>query len=198
VTLNNDGSGGTPKPQGFDFMLRPPGEAPARQSAPADFGLGDRPRRELRKAAPVDSRAVGRTVLIVVLIAAVLGLAGFGAYSYVQSQEAQTKADSQAFCSAINETPGQLQQPAFGWPTDVAELETTVSEIQAFADRWTQIASVAPEGIKPDATAVADGATAIIGAITTSKTIDRPGNLAAMERITSKTGIVGWANKYCN
>jgi Tfp pilus assembly protein PilV len=198
VTSNTDGPGDAPKPQGFDFMLRPPGEAPAAAPAPADFGLGDRPRRELRKQAPVDSSTVGRTVVIIALIVAVLGVAGYATYSFVQSSEAQTKAETQPFCSALDETPGQLQQPAFGWPTEVADLTTSLAEIQTFADRWAQLASVAPEGIKPDATAVADGATAIIGAINTSKTIDRAGNLAAMEKITKATNIVGWTNKYCD
>jgi hypothetical protein len=197
VTNTPDGSNGTPQPQGFDFMLRPPGEPKPEASVPADFGLGDRPRRELRKAAPVDSSTLGRTIVIIVLIVAVLGGAGAIAYNVVQENEAQTKADSQAFCSALAETPDQLTQPAFGWPQEVVDLPSSVVAIQEYADRWTAIAAAAPEGIKPDATAVADGANAIIGAINTSKSIDRPGNLAAMERITTATNIVGWSNKYC-
>jgi hypothetical protein len=175
-----------------------------------DFGLGDGSQygsgkeaggseltRRQRRLAAVDSRSFA--VPAVISLVAVLVLAGsvFTGWTLVQQSEAEVKADSAAFCANLAETPGVLSQPAFGWPTEGADLNTTLELMQAYQQRWVAIATVAPNTIEPDARAVADSATVITEGIVASKSIDRQASLAAMERVTAATDIPAWAIKYC-
>lgn len=185
-------------------MTLPTGSEPNRPAA-FDFGLnspatGTEPepltRRSARIAA-VDSRSLAVPIIVSLLILAVVGGSAFTAWYLVKSSEDAVKADSVAFCQALGENPGALTQPGFGWPTDGADLATTLGLMTEFRTRWELIAKAAPPTIKPDATAVAAAAAAITDSIETSKSIDRPLSLTQMEAVTSKTAIRAWSTKYC-
>lgn len=185
-------------------MTLPTGSEPNRPAA-FDFGLsapttevGDEPltRRSARQTR-VDSRSLAVPIIVTLLIVAVIGGAGLTAWFLVKTSEDQVKADSVAFCNAIAVTPGALAQPGFGWPTDGADLTTTLALMQEYRDHWKEIAALAPPTITPDATAVAEAATTITKSIEASKSIDRPASLAQMDAVTSKTAIPAWVSKYC-
>ncbi len=174
------------RPTAFDFGL----------SSAADTGSEPLTRRSARRAA-VD-RSIALPLVITFLVILVLGGAAFTGWYLVKSSEDQVKADSAAFCSSLAETPGALTQPGFGWPTDGADLATTLELMKGYQAHWQAIAAVAPPTIKPDATAVAAAATVITTGIENSKSIDRPTTLTKMDAVTSKTAIPAWSAKYCD
>ena len=206
-------------------MTLPPGDlsrpaaphhppAPPQQAAPVfDFGLGDgsqyrgsagpdgplreRSRKQQKRRSGVDGRSVAVPLVIALVAVLVVGGSVFTGWTLVQQSEAAVKADSAAFCANLDETPGVLTQPAFGWPTEGADLNTTLDLMKAYQARWEAIATVAPPTIKPDTRAVADAAAAVTAGIVASKSIDRQASLAAMQSVTSATDIPAWAIKYC-
>ena len=159
--------------------------------------MRERPRSGKRRRAKVDTRSLALPIIGAVAVVVVVVGAGFTWLSLVQASEAQVKADSSAMCSDLAATPGVLDQPAFGWPTDGANLSETLTSMKAYRDRWNSLAASAAPTIKPDVTAVASAAKAIVEGIAASKTIDRPGTLAQMQSVTSATAIVSWVDKYC-
>ena len=177
------------RPASFDFGL----------SAPGTAGTDDAPlTRRSARLATVDSRSLAVPLIIVLALVAVLGGAAFAGWYLVNSSEEEVKADSAAFCASLAETPGVLTQPGFGWPTDGADIATTLDLMKGYQARWEAIAKTAPPTIKPDVTAVADAAGLITTGIETSKSIDRPSTLAKMDAVTSKTAIPAWSTKYCD
>ena len=186
-------------------MTLPTGDDPNRASS-FDFGLGsptgtgpdDAPTRRSTRAARVDSRTLAVPLIVTLVSVAVVGGAIFAGYTLVNNSELEVKADSAALCASLAETPGVLSQPGFGWPTDGADLVTTLDLMKAYQTRWDAIAASAPPTIKPDVTAVASAAGIIVSGIETSKSIDRPTTLTTMDGVTSKTAIPAWVDKYCD
>ena len=190
MSLGSSGEGPN-SPTAFDFGLG----APQQQSGPgADPGSS---RKQTRRRAAVDTRSLTIPIIVVVLVVLALGGAAFTAWSFVQSSEAQVRAASAPFCADLGKTPGVLDQPGFGWPTDVADLPTTLGEMRAYQSSWKTLAAEAPPTIKADVAAVATAAGTIADGVETSKSIDRPGSLARISSVTSHTVIPAWAQKYC-
>jgi hypothetical protein len=186
-------------------MTLSPGDGPNRATS-FDFGLGgpdaagaepELTRRSAR-AARVDSRSLAVPLIITLVSVAVVGGAAFAGYTLVNDSELEVKADSAALCANLAETPGVLSQPGFGWPTDGADLVTTLKLMKGYQARWQTIASTAPPTIKADVTAVADAAGVIVSGIEASKTLDRPATVTKMDSVTSKTAIPAWVAKYCD
>ena len=186
-----------PADPGFDFLLAQQSAPILPQQAAGAGGMRERPRSGKRRRAKVDTRSLALPIIGAVAVVVVVVGAGFTWLSLVQASEAQVKADSSAMCSDLAATPGVLDQPAFGWPTDGANLSETLTSMKAYRDRWKSLAASAAPTIKPDVTAVASAAKAIVEGIAASKTIDRPGTLAQMQSVTSATAIVSWVDKYC-
>jgi hypothetical protein len=187
----------TPVAPVFDFGLGDGSQYAASQQQAEASGLRPRSREQQRRRAAVDHRSF--VVPLVISLVAVLVVAGsvFTGWTLVQQSEAEVKADSAAFCANLAETPGVLTQPAFGWPTEGADLQSTLDLMKEYQARWEAIAAIAPPTIKPDTRAVADAAAAVVDGIVASKSIDRQASLAAMQRVTSATDISAWAGKYC-
>jgi len=192
--------GGTPS-GGFDFMVssnsgRSGSTGPDASKSALDFS--DRP-RQARRRSGVDTGAIIRTAVVVVLAAAIVGIAGFTAYTVVQNAEADVKADSAAFCADLATTPGVLAEAGFGWPNDsTTGIAASLEAMKAYQARWQNLATVGPPTIRPDLAAIAAAAATITASVESSNTIDRPGNLAAINNVTSQTSLRAWAKKYCD
>ena len=176
------------RPTSFDFGL----------SSPSAAGAEPELTRRSTRRARVDSRSLAVPLVVIALSVAVVGAAAFAGYTVVNNSELEVKADSAALCANLAETPGVLTQPGFGWPTDGADLATTLELMKGYQTRWQAIAATAPPTIKPDVTAVASAAGIIVSGIETSKSIDRPTTLTKMDAVTSKTAIPAWVSKYCD
>ena len=132
------------------------------------------------------------TILVVVGGIILSSIAGDAA------KEAKIAADSAPLCAALAETPGVLESPAFGWPTEQGTLAITLEQMKAYQLRWQGLADVAPAEIRAGVSAVANAAQTLITSVETNRSIDRAGNLAAMDRVTSQTALRSWAKKYCS
>jgi hypothetical protein len=188
----------------FDFLLGTQrggeGNGPAAGSTagePVPFTPLTRAEATRSRRAAVDSRSLLVPLAITLAAVLVLGGAGFAAWSMVQSSEDQVRADSAAFCSNLSATPEVLGEPAFGWPTTVTDLPTSLEAMRAYQTRWETIEAGAPPTIHQDVTAVAAAAKLIADNVEATKTIDRATSLAQMQAVTSKTDIRAWYDKYC-
>jgi len=142
----------------------------------------------------VKTATVVGAILTVVLVAG--GLV-FTAIGNAQAADAKIVADSAAFCAALDETPGVLEQPGFGWPTDRSAIPQTIVEMQAYLDRWTALTDVAPAGVRPGVRSVANAAQSLLTAVQTNQAIDRARNLSDISSVTSASGVTQYVAKYC-
>jgi hypothetical protein len=152
--------------------------------------------RRFRRTTSVISLALTLSIVFTLLA----GAGGVVALVFAQAaeKEKQITADSQPFCTSLATTPGVLDQPAYGWPTDVKPLADSLVDMNAYATRWKALAAIAPDGIHKVVKSVVDAATTIINNVTVSQTIDRDANLASMVSVTSATtSIPEWVAKYC-
>ncbi len=191
MSLGSSGDGPN-QPTAFDFGLGTPSQQPAGGGDPGSS------RKETRRRAAVDTRSLTIPIIVIVLVVLAIGGAAFTAWSFVQSSEAQVKTASAPFCAKLAETPGVLDQPGFGWPTDAADLPTTLEEMRAYQASWKALAAVAPPTIKADVAGVATAAGTIADGVETSKSIDRPASLARITSVTSRTVVPAWVDKYCD
>jgi len=134
---------------------------------------------------------------IILTIALIAGGIVFNAISQSEAADAAIVAESAAFCAALDETPGVLEQPAFGWPTDRTALPETTVAIQAYYDRWAALTDLAPAGVRPGVRSVANAAQSLLTAVETTRTIDRERNLDQMTTVTEASGIPAYVAKYC-
>jgi len=203
MTLGTGGDQGGSPSGGFDFMLATDPGRTRSTTEPASphqgFDFSDRPQRDRRKTSGIDGGALLRTAVVVVLAVAVVGIAGFTGYTFVQNAEAEVKADSVPFCADLATTPGVLSEVGFGWPNDSsAGLAGSLEAMKAYQARWENLALTGPPTIRPDLRAIAAAAATITTSVESSSTINRPGNLAAIDGVTSQTAIRAWATKYCD
>ena len=134
-----------------------------------------------------------------VVLTVIVGLGGYVGYSLLRQQQAhdRTVAQSAAFCATITANPTMVQLPDFGWPAVAASIPDSLTAMQAFTDRWTKLASVAPPGIKPGVTKVATTAQQIVDGVKVARTIDDPSNITLMSQVASVSGIPAWYTQYC-
>jgi len=138
------------------------------------------------------------TVLSIVFTL-ILGAGAF-AYSIVAERDAaaaQVIAEAQPLCEAVASTPGVLDSPAYGWPTEVAAIPVTLEAMKAYQLRWQQLADVAPDSAAANLRAIADQAQTLVVSVETTQAIDRNGNLSTMAAVTGASGLPGWVDRYC-
>jgi len=184
-------------------------QAQRQQTGAFDFGLasssqrqhagesGGGAQRRRRRSGP-DRSLILRVLIVAILSVALIGGAAVVALSRVQASEAQVKADSAELCADLATTPGVLSQAGFGWPTDAADLPTSIASMAAYEERWTTLAKVGPPSIRADLSAIATAAGTIRTSVETSQSINRPNNLATMASVTAQTRIPAWVAKYCD
>jgi len=116
-----------------------------------------------------------------------------------QGEAAQAKivADSAPFCAALDETPGVLDLPGYGWPTERLSIPDSIVAMQAFQDRWAGLAAIAPDGVRAGVRSVADAAQSLTNSLVTTQVIDRDRNLEQISTVTRASGIPAYVSKYC-
>lgn len=114
-----------------------------------------------------------------------------------EAARAQLVAESAPFCAALDETPGVLDLPGYGWPTERLSIPVSIVAMQAYRDRWAGLAAIAPDGIRPGVRSVADAAQSLTNSLTTTQVIDRDRNLEQISTVTRASGIPAYVAKYC-
>jgi hypothetical protein len=139
------------------------------------------------------------SIAIGVVLSIVAGIGGYLEYTMVQQQQAhdRTAAASAAFCSTIKADPTMIASPTFGWPAVASTITDSLTGMQAYADKWTKLAKVSPDGIRPEVVKVATAATQIINSVTVGRTVDDASNISVMTATASASGVPGWYAEYC-
>lgn len=115
-----------------------------------------------------------------------------------EAAEAARVAASVPLCSALAETPGVLEAPAFGWPVDVAALPATLELMKAYQLRWSELAAIAPSDQTSAVRSISVAAQTLVSSVETTKSIDRQRNLEQMTAITTQSGLIDWYSQYCS
>ncbi|MGV8970207.1 MAG: hypothetical protein ACOH1J_07140 [Microbacteriaceae bacterium] len=146
------------------------------------------------------SSGVVRAATIVGVLMTLIAGGGLLAVQAITAQDEIAAArivDSQPLCAELDETPGLLERPAFGWPVDVSALPATLEAMKAYHARWSGLADVAPKDQVASVRSVATAAQTLINAVETTKSIDRTRNLEQMSAIANQSGLAGWYRQYC-
>ena len=166
----------------FDFGLVPSSQRPGSSQS------GD-PRRNRRRRPGIDRAVLATAAVVVFLSVVAVTVAGLVAWTLVQSSETRVKEDSALFCADLATTPGVLEQPGFGWPTDSADIPTTAAAMQVYQQRWAALAEISPPTIRTDVAAVATAASTVLAQVESSQSLNRQGNLASIDAVTKQTAI---------
>jgi hypothetical protein len=151
--------------------------------------------RKYRRTTRVLNAALTLSIVFSVILAA--GGAVAYAFGLANADEAKIVAESHAFCVSLSKTPGVLDQPAYGWPTEVKSLPETIADMKAYEKRWEELAKIAPQTIREQVASIGAAAKTIVGEVESSNTIERDSNLARMSTVTSATTIPSYTAKYC-
>lgn len=141
--------------------------------------------------------AVATPVSIILTVCLLVGGAIGGIFAKQAADEAAIVADSAAFCTSLNETPGVLGTAGFGWPSENASVTDSIANMTAYQERWATLASIAPAGISGDAESIAESAGLLVSNAEASRSIDRQGNLDQISSVTASTGIPAYVAQYC-
>jgi hypothetical protein len=106
-------------------------------------------------------------------------------------------AESAPFCAALDETPGVLDLPGYGWPTERLSIPDSIVAMQAYQERWAGLAAIAPDGVRPGVRSVSDAAQSLTNSLVTTQVIDRERNLEQISVVTRASGVPAYVAKYC-
>lgn len=144
-------------------------------------------------------RLIRVSLVVAVIMSVVAGFAA--AYVYKVADDArkhdQLAAASTQFCAAVAADPSMVAPPTFGFPTPAATIPDTITAFQAYVDKWTALAQVAPSGIRPDVNRVVDTAQTILDQVTSTRLVDNDVNQQQMSSVAGSTNIIGWDQEYC-
>jgi hypothetical protein len=151
-----------------------------------------------------DRRWSARVATVTTVIGLVLSLCLGAALTAIWIQR-QADAEREAIaerarplCAELTARADTLAMPAYGWPTEPTPLPQTVESMEEYRLLWAEIAVVAPESIRPRVEAIADRAEQLITETTSTLTIDRAGNLAAMTTVTDAAALPDWVDEFCD
>ncbi|MBI5162073.1 MAG: hypothetical protein HY996_11785 [Micrococcales bacterium] len=112
-------------------------------------------------------------------------------------QERAAVAGSQPMCRAIRVAGLDPTGSDFGWPTPGDSIASTLTGVQAYTDRWSEVSALAPSAIKADAASIVSAATEIRDGIAQSRTIDDAGNTTRMQSVRARSALPAWTRLYC-
>ena len=134
---------------------------------------------------------------VILTIALVIGAVVLNAITRSENAEAAIVTASTPWCESLEETPGVLQQPAYGWPVERTSIPETLEAMKAYQLRWKELAEIAPVGIRTETRSVAFAAHSLVTAVESTQFIDRTGNLTQMSAVTNAANLQRWVDRYC-
>jgi len=145
------------------------------------------------------TRVLSIATVLGIVLSLVAGAAIVVANIIGQSEANQAKilADSAPFCASLAETPGVLEQPAYGWPTERLSIPDSIVAMQAYQSRWAALADIAPDGVRAGVRSVADAAQTLTNSLVTTQVIDRDRYVEQMTSVTNASGIPAYVARYC-
>ena len=145
------------------------------------------------------TRVLSVATVLGIVLSLVAGAAIVVANLVGQSEAAQARilAESAPFCASLDETPGVLDEPAYGWPTERLSIPDSIVAMQGYQSRWAALADIAPDGVRAGVRSVADAAQTLTNSLSTSRVIERERYLEQMTSVTNASGVSAYVAKYC-
>ena len=141
--------------------------------------------------------SIATVVSIVLTVVVAAGAVVSALIGQSEAEQAKIVADSAPFCAALDETPGVLDLPGYGWPTERLSIPDSIVAMQEYQQRWADLAAIAPEGIRPGVRSVSDAAQSLTNSLVTTQVIDRQRNLEQISTVTHASGIPAYVTTYC-
>lgn len=114
-----------------------------------------------------------------------------------QARQRSTAAASQPMCRAIRLVGLDPSGGEFGWPTPGDSIASTLSAVQAYADRWAAVSALAPSTLQSGTASIVSAAVGIESSIASSRTIDDAGNRARLRAVRGQSNLPRWVATYC-
>jgi hypothetical protein len=147
------------------------------------------------------SAGIARAAIgIGVALSLVLGVAivVVGKITRDEAARAAIVASSRAYCAKIDSHPGLLSGDTFGWPAPGGTIPSSITAIESYEAYWSELAKLAPTGIRSDTEKVAATADSIVATVQSTQTLNDGGNVAQLQNVVATSGIRTWVSTYCN
>lgn len=150
------------------------------------------------------NRGFGSTVAkVAVPIAVVMSLvAGAGGAVLAKTAadnaaHASLVASSAQWCSQVKSGPGGYTSATFGWPSPADTVPDSITAMQGYVTRWTNLQKIAPKGIATGSGELVAMAKSIVSTDTSTQTVDDASNVSQLEDSAANSGIPQWISSYC-
>ena len=114
-----------------------------------------------------------------------------------QLEHAEVAAASAQFCAAAAENPAIVEPPLLGWPDPGATIPESLTAMQEWTTRWTELIPVSPEALRPGLEVLAARGQEIVTAVETSRLVDDEANSQLIRSAASQSGVANWHATYC-
>ena len=130
-------------------------------------------------------------------IGAVIG--GVALYDLRQAQlhHDELAAASSEFCAAAAENPEIVEPPYLGWPAPGATITESLELMQAWTTRWTELAPLSPEQLRPGLETLAERGGEVIAAVEQTRLVNDAENKRLIGAIAQSSGVAVWHETYC-
>ena len=142
---------------------------------------------------------LARASVVVGVIFSLLGAGGIVAGLVVSTQaanEASIRSSSEKMCAQLDERPGILDDPAFGWPA-LASIPAYKAEVAAYVEWWAGLETIAPKGAKADVAAIAEAAESAGTRMSISRVVDHSRDYADLQTAASASLLPEYVTEYC-
>jgi hypothetical protein len=143
---------------------------------------------------------VGRAAIVLGVISTI----GFGIGGVVladlraqQMQFDRLAAASAEFCAAGTENPALVAPPTLGWPAPAATVAESLTLMQEWTTRWTDLAATSPEELRAGLELLVAQGTTIVDTVTQARSVDDAANQAAIAATATQSGVADWFQTYC-
>lgn len=142
---------------------------------------------------------LARASVVLGVVFSLLGAGGIVAGLLVSTHaanEAAIRASSEKMCAQLDERPGILDDPAFGWPA-LAGIPAYKADVAAYVEWWAGLETIAPKGAKADVAAIADAAESAATRMSISRVVDHSRDYADLQTAASTSLLSEYVAEYC-
>lgn len=143
---------------------------------------------------------VGRaSIILAVLSTIAAGIGGVALWNLRQEQlaHAEVAAASAEFCAAAAESPEIVEPPLLGWPEPGPTITESLTLMQDWTTRWTDLAAVSPEGLRAGLELLAANGDEVIASVEQSRLVNDAENERLIANAATNSGVASWYESYC-
>lgn len=139
------------------------------------------------------------SIVLAVLSTIAAGIGGVTLWNIREAQLAhdQVAAASAEFCAAAAENPQTVEPPLLGWPDPGATITESLTLMEAWTTRWTDLAAVSPAGLRTGLELLASRGGEVIEGVQQSRLVNDAENERVISATASSSGVANWYETYC-